>query len=122
MIAGAYREPLKFRVAGRCWYTPDFLVVQSPHVEDGIRCPALVCVEVKGFMREDACIKLKAAADLYPTFGWILVYRGRRGGSWRVHEVTHRGIGREAIVVPWIHGGLEDVGSIALSGRADRDR
>jgi hypothetical protein len=89
-------EKLKLRIAGRTWYTPDFLV------EVYAGRPA-IC-EVKGHMEDDAAVKLKAAADLYPCFRWLLVRREGRHG-WDVREVTSRGIGTSPVRVPWIHGG-----------------
>lgn len=90
------RESLKFRLAGRTWYTPDFIVQEFPY-----GTPPL-CVEIKGFMRDDAAVKLKTAASLYPEFRWLLV-RAIKGG-WDVREVTGRGIGRERIAMAWIPG------------------
>jgi hypothetical protein len=63
----------------------------------------LVFVETKGFMRDDAAVKLKVAASMYPAFGWLLVTRDKWG--WEVREVAAGGIGREPIIVPWINGG-----------------
>lgn len=93
---GAIRhEPLKFRLAGRTWYAPDFVFWVSQGTTP-------VCVEIKGFMRDDAAVKLKVAAESYPEFRWLLV-RACKGG-WDVREVTDRGIGRERISVAWIPG------------------
>jgi hypothetical protein len=91
------REPFKLRLAGRTWYTPDFVV-------EPIETSRLACVEVKGFMRDDAAVKLKVAAETYPCFRWLLVTRAGRHG-WEVREVARTGIGREPIIVPWIGGG-----------------
>ena len=98
------REPLKLRLAGRCWYTPDFLVLPRVKGRDS-RDPLLYMVEIKGaYAREDSIVKLKVAADTYPEFTWLICYRrGRRG--WRVHEVTDRGFSVNPIEVAWIHGG-----------------
>jgi hypothetical protein len=95
-ISGWRREPVKFRLAGRTWYTPDFVVCPawSPNTPRYI-------FEVKGFMRDDASVKLKVAAELYPCFRWFLVRREGRNG-WDVREITSRGIGTYPIVVPWI--------------------
>lgn len=38
--------------------------------------------EVKGFMRDDARVKFKVAAALYPWFEWVLVVRDGKG--WEV--------------------------------------
>lgn len=88
------RESITFRLAGRTRYTPDFLVCGDF---------GQVCVEVKGYMRDDAAVKLKVAAEMYQHFGWLLVRRDGRHG-WDVRKVTSRGIGTEPIRVAWIHG------------------
>jgi len=92
------REPMTFRLAGRTRYTPDFGV--WPHPASDWR---FTLCEVKGFMRDDASVKIKVAADLFPQFRWLLVYRDGRH-SWEVRNVDRNGIGREPITVPWING------------------
>lgn len=99
-IMSYWREPIKLRLAGRTWYTPDWLV-SLPTGEHGIP-PAPEIVEVKGFMRDDAAVKLKVAANLYPAFAWWLVTRDKWG--WHARRVDSGGIGREESIVPWIHG------------------
>jgi hypothetical protein len=94
-----WREPIKLRLGGRTFYTPDFLVEPA-----GWNWPVLAFVEVKGFMRDDAAVKLKVAASAYPCFRWLLVVRAGRHG-WEVREVDSRGIGREPVRVEWIGGG-----------------
>lgn len=51
-------EGVKLRLADSTFYTPDFLV-QIPSGE-------LECHEVKGFWEDDARVKIKVAAALYP--------------------------------------------------------
>ncbi len=92
------REPIKLRLAGRTWYTPDFIVRLFP--ADGSQ---LFAIEVKGFMRDDAAVKLKVAAETYPCFRWLLVRRKGRHG-WDFREVGRTGIGTSPIIVPWIGG------------------
>lgn len=93
------REPVKFRLAGRTWYTPDFVVTTlEPQGRE------FWFIEIKGFMRDDASVKLKVAAETYPCFRWLLVRRAGRHG-WSVREVGRTGIGTHEIVVPWIGGG-----------------
>jgi hypothetical protein len=91
------REAIKLRLAGRTWYTPDF-TVNCPHA------PELYMIEVKGFMRDDAAVKLKVAAGIHDCFRWLLVRRDGRHG-WDIREVNSRGIGTSPVRVPWIHGG-----------------
>jgi len=91
-----WREPLKFRLGGRCWFCPDFAAIEP----DG----RLVLVEVKGgWFRDDAKVKTKVAAATYPHFGWLLVFREGRHG-WQTRRVDGQGIGREPTRVAWIHG------------------
>jgi hypothetical protein len=78
-----WREPAALILAGKTRYKPDFLVELS----DG----RLLFVEVKGFMREDAAIKIKIAAATLPCFAFYLVYRERQ--SWVYRQVTRSGIG-----------------------------
>jgi hypothetical protein len=95
------REPVTFRLAGRTRYTPDFGIWPRQRPGDG-DC-RYTLIEVKGFMRDDAAVKIKVAADLYPQFRWLLVRREGRH-DWDVRQVTNRGIGTSPIRVPWIHG------------------
>ncbi|MDN8066312.1 hypothetical protein [Burkholderia vietnamiensis] len=69
-------ESLKLRLADRTWYTPDFAVV----LPDGAR----EIHEVKGRWTDDARVKIKVAADLYPYYRFIAVRRVK--GEW-VREV-----------------------------------
>lgn len=62
-------------------YKVDFLCV---HISDGrLR---VVGWEVKGFMRDDAAVKLKVAASVYPWIVFWLAYK--EGGEWRFQGVT----------------------------------
>src|SRR3972149_5617977 len=71
LIADCKWESLKFRLADKTWYTPDFVVVlKDGHME---------CHEVKGFWRDDARVKFKVARELYPWFTWK-VARKVKGG------------------------------------------
>ena len=87
-------EAAKLRIGppgGRCWYTPDFMVV----AENG----EVEFHESKGFKRrangepgcyieEDARVKIKAAAALYP-YHFVLVYKLplKDGGGWQREDV-----------------------------------
>ncbi|MEM5384161.1 hypothetical protein VSR68_11285 [Paraburkholderia phymatum] len=70
-------EGIKLRLADNTFYTPDFAVI--------VASGALELHEFKGFMEEDANVKLKAAASQYP-FVIRLVRRGK-GGSFDIREV-----------------------------------
>lgn len=75
-IRGWSYEPRKFTLARRTTYTPDFEVVTNSG--------KLEYHEVKGFMREDANVKLKVAAAMFP-HRFYLVKKVR--GGWKVTEV-----------------------------------
>jgi len=65
-------EAIKFKVGvKRCWYTVDFWVL----AKDGV----LECHETKGWMRDDARVKLQSAARQYQHFRFFLVRKdGKR--------------------------------------------
>lgn len=72
-------EGLKLRLADNTFYTPDFAVMRA----DG----AIECHEVKGHWSDDARVKIKIAASLYPfRFVAIRANAKRRGGGWEVEE------------------------------------
>lgn len=72
-------EGLKLRLADNTFYTPDFAVMLA----DG----TIECHEVKGFWQEDARVKIKVAADLYPfRFIAIRAQTKREGGGWHVED------------------------------------
>lgn len=68
-------EGVKLRLADSTFYTPDFAVMLT----DG----TLECHEVKGFWQDDARVKIKVAADLYP-FRFIALKANakKNGGGW----------------------------------------
>lgn len=71
-------EAVKLRLADATFYTPDFAVLPASGV--------LEMHEVKGFMREDANVKIKVAASIYP-FKFIVV-RKRKQGGWDREEFS----------------------------------
>lgn len=65
-------EPEKFELAYRCMYTPDFRVI----FPDG----KIEYHEVKGFMRDDAAVKIKVAARMFPHYRFVVVkWDGKKG-------------------------------------------
>jgi hypothetical protein len=70
-------EAMKFNLGFRCWYCPDFVVT----LPDG----RIECHEVKGFMRDDAAVKIKTAARRFPSFRFRLARIVK--GAWVVTEV-----------------------------------
>ena len=71
-------ERLRIYLGNRTWYWPDFDVVE---LND-----SLTLVEVKGaYVREDAWIKLKIAASMYPHFNVVMAQYIK--GQWIVRKV-----------------------------------
>lgn len=68
-------EAVTLRLAKNTRYTPDFAVIDK----DG----RLVFIEVKGFWRDDARVKIKVANEMYP-FRFVAVTKKRQkdGGGW----------------------------------------
>jgi hypothetical protein len=73
-------EALTFRLAYRCHYTPDFLVVTPTEIQ---------IHEIKGgYVREDGLIKWKMAAEAHPEFRFFLCKYVQ--GHWRIQEYKRR--------------------------------
>jgi hypothetical protein len=72
-------EGVKLRLADNTFYSPDFAVMLA----DGF----VELHEVKGFWQDDAKVKIKVAADLYP-FRFIAVKAKAKkdGGGWAVED------------------------------------
>lgn len=75
-------EPFTLKLAPKTTYTPDFLVqLASGHLE---------VHEVKGFWQEDARVKIKVAAQMFPVFKFIAVQKADKddapGDGWKVEE------------------------------------
>lgn len=68
-------EGIKFRLADNTFYSPDFAVMLSTG--------EMQIHEVKGFWEDDAKVKIKVAADLYPfTFIAVSKKAKKHGGGW----------------------------------------
>ena len=70
-------EGIKLRLADNTFLTVDFTVM----LDNGL----MEMHEVKGFMMDDANVKLKVAASMYP-FVFKLI-RKEKGGSWKITEI-----------------------------------
>ena len=70
-------EAVGLRLADRTFYHPDFMVMMA----DG----GLEVHETKGFMRDDANVKLKVAARAFP-FVFKLVKK-QKGGAWDIRTI-----------------------------------
>ena len=71
-------EPLRLIMAKKTSYTPDFLVVNNRG--------EIEIHEVKGFWRDDARVKIKTCARLFPWFRFIAVTKPRKNGGWKYEE------------------------------------
>ena len=69
-------EPMQFRLAGRCTYTPDFILLTA----DG----EMVIHETKGFMEDDAAVKLRLFREQFWFLRLFVVKR--RGRGWTIKE------------------------------------
>ena len=70
-------ESVKLSIGKRCWYTPDFMVIN--------RDREIEFHETKGYMMEDANVKLKAVADKFP-FKFFLITKEK--GSFKIKDMT----------------------------------
>lgn len=68
-------ESVKLRLADNTFYTPDFSVMAA----DGV----LEMHEVKGYWQDDARVKIKVAAQMYP-FRFFAIKT--KNGGWEVEE------------------------------------
>lgn len=72
-------EPFKLRLAQATSYTPDFGILTN----DG----RLEFAETKGFWREDARVKIKVAAEIFPfKFVALTKCKVKDGGGWKIEE------------------------------------
>jgi hypothetical protein len=70
-------EGVKLRLADNTFYTPDYAVMRS----DGL----MEMHEVKGIWTDDARVKIKVAAEMYPfRFLAVKVRPKRDGGGWQI--------------------------------------
>jgi hypothetical protein len=69
-------ECMTLKLADSTRYTPDFLVITKTGLE---------AHEVKGFMREDAWVKLKVSAERFWFISFLLVKRVKK--QWQITEV-----------------------------------
>lgn len=70
-------EGIKFRLADNTFYTPDFVVM--------LACGLIQCHEVKGKWEDDAKVKVKVAASIYP-FDFIAVRKQTKAAGGKFSE------------------------------------
>ena len=71
-------EAVKLRLAKKTWFTPDF-------VGQKVGEPFLTFWETKGWMRDDANVKIKVASETYRHFKFVVVRWV--GGTWEYQEI-----------------------------------
>jgi len=69
-------EAIKFRLADRTYYSPDFLVIFEDHFE---------VHECKGFWEDDARVKIKVTAETFPWFRFVAIQRVKK--EWKFEEI-----------------------------------
>lgn len=76
-IVAYWFESHKLRLADNTWYTPDFMVqLESGEIEYH---------EIKGHWEDDARVKIKVVASLYP-FRFVAIQRKK--GEWIIEEIS----------------------------------
>jgi len=80
-----HAQGLTLLIANGVRYTPDMVVVFA----DGSGTCGVWAYETKGFMRDDAAVKIKVAACVYPWIKFHLVTKRKKrdGGGWAIEEV-----------------------------------
>lgn len=72
-------EGVKLRLADNTFYTPDFAVMSA--------AGTLEMHEVKGYWQDDARVKIKVAAEMYPfRFVAIKAEAKKNGGGWKIED------------------------------------
>ena len=74
-------ESIALKLGNKTAYHPDFLIVSS--------AGAIEIEEVKGFWRDDARVKVKVAARLFPFFYFRAIRRRKKkdGGGWHIEAI-----------------------------------
>lgn len=81
-VAGYWFESVKFRLADKTWYAPDFLVMLA----DG----TLELHETKGWIEEDAAVKMKVTSEVFWLFKLVLV-REKPQNVWTLRSMDRVG-------------------------------
>ncbi len=74
-------EGFKLRLADNTFYTPDFAVMRATG--------AIECHEIKGHWQDDARVKIKVAAEMYP-FRFVAAKKlaAKAGAGWLLEEFS----------------------------------
>lgn len=81
-IAGWWYEPVNLRIGVKCFYRPDFMVMQSDGAIEFHECKA--AWGNKAGWQDDARVKVRAVAALFPMFKFIAAVRHR--DRWEFEE------------------------------------
>ena len=95
-ILRAWPKPWKFLLADKCTYTPDFVILHCDQTFEVADVKAFWKASKKALatnpkakgkvhVEEDAAVKMKVAARMFPVFRWT--YRFRKDGEWKSEEV-----------------------------------
>jgi hypothetical protein len=87
-------EAMNLRLTGRTYYRPDFLVVTQQMDATGAWREAFQFHEIKGYAaKDDALVKFKVAAELFPFFEFFMLRkrRERDGGGWELMKHLNGG-------------------------------
>lgn len=76
-VASFRFEALKLRLADKTFFSPDFVVIRP----DGL----IELHEVKGHWEDDARVKVKVAAEMYPEFQFVGITWSRAQG-WQYEQ------------------------------------
>lgn len=72
-------ESIKFKLADKTYYTPDFMVMDKAGL--------IEVHEVKGFWEDDARVKIKVAASKFSLFKFVAIKLDKREG-WVGEEIS----------------------------------
>lgn len=79
-IKAYYFEAITLQLADGVRYTPDFFIIHNDN--------SVEINETKGFMRDDARVKLRVAANAYRHWRFVLVQWDRKGKNWQITPVS----------------------------------
>lgn len=95
-------EAIKLKLTGGTFYTPDFAATfwDKPKISSELLrltgplfSTRLAFTEVKGFLRDDANVKFKVAAEIFPCFEFSMIRKRKAvdGGGWELMKHLNGG-------------------------------